>query len=208
MKTQKHTLELARCTIHGRIRCCGPLTDKQINEEQKYWRLVLDRIVNLIITLSRYNLAFRGDREQDDDEGWRGNFFEFIHLIAKYDSLLENLLRQPKGSTKYFSWPTQNEMIEILADRLKQQIIDEIAAPPFVSFIMNTTMDISKTNQLCKVFRYVTIDNNDDGTPVALKINEIFLGLSEVESQKGEDLIAVKAKEIENVTDMRKIRGQ
>ena len=99
-------------------------------------------------------------------------------------------------------------MIEILANRLKQQIIDEIAASPFVSVIMDTTMDISPTDQLSKVFRYVTIDNNDDGTPVALKINETFLGFSEVESQKGEDLTAVIATEIENVTDMRKIRGQ
>jgi len=99
-------------------------------------------------------------------------------------------------------------LIEILANRLKQQIIDEIAASPFMSVIMDTTMDISKTDQFSKVFRYVTIDNNDDGTPVTLKINETFLGFSEVESQKGEDVTAVIATEIENVTEMQKIRGQ
>ena len=52
------------------------------------------------------------------------------------------------------------------------------------------------------------LKKNDDGAPVALKINETFLGFTEVESQKGEDLTAVIATEIENVTEMRKIRGQ
>ena len=33
-----------------------------------------------------------------------------------------------------------------------------------------------------------TIDKNDDGVPVALNINESFLGFGEVESQKGADL--------------------
>jgi hypothetical protein len=184
------------------------LTDKQIIEDRKYWRLVLDRIVNLIIALSKCNLAFRGHREQDDDEASHGNFLQFIHLIARYDPVLENLLKQPKGSTKYLSGSIQNEIIEILANRLKQQIVEEIAESPFVSVIMDTTMDISKTDQLSKVFRYVTIDKNDDGMPVTLNINESFLGFSEVESQKGADLAATIAAEVENVTEMRKIRGQ
>ena len=44
--------------------------------------------------------------------------------------------------------------------------------------------------------------------PVALNINESFLGFSEVESQKGADLTATIVAEIESVTEMRKIRGQ
>ena len=89
-----------------------------------------------------------------------------------YDPVLENLLKKLKGSVKYLSASIQNELIEILANRLKQQLVDEIAESPFVSVIMDTTMDISKTDQLSKVFRYVTIDKNDDGLPVALNINE------------------------------------
>ena len=103
------------------------LTEKQIVEDRKYWRLVLDHIVNLIMTLSRCNLAFRGHREQDDDEASHGNFLQFIHLIARYDPVLENLLKQPKGSNKYLRGSIQNEIIEILGMRAKQQIIDEIA---------------------------------------------------------------------------------
>ena len=69
-------------------------------------------------------------------------------------------------------------------------------------------MDISKTDQLSKVFRYVTIEKDDEGIPVALNIKESFLGFSDVESQKGADLTAVITAEVESVTELRKIRGQ
>ena len=90
---------------------------------------------------------------------------------------------------------------------MKQQIIDETAAAPFVSVIMDTTMDCSKTDQLSKVFRYVTIEKNDDGIPIAVKIYESFMGFSEVESQRAQDLASVTTEETENVTELRKIRG-
>ena len=54
--------------------------------------------MSLIITMSKCNIAFRGHRENDsytDDDrpSSHGNFLEFVHLIAKYDSLLENSLQ-------------------------------------------------------------------------------------------------------------------
>jgi len=120
------------------------LTDKQIVEDRQYWRCVLDRIMSLIITMSKCNIAFRGHRENDsytDDDrpSSRGNFLEFIHLIAKYDPVLENSLKQPKGTTKYLSGSIQNESNNILARHIKQQIVDEIADSPFLSVIMDTT---------------------------------------------------------------------
>jgi len=68
--------------------------------------------MSLIITMSKCNIAFRGHRENDsytDDDrpSSRGNFLEFIHLIAKYDHVLENLLKQPNGTTKYLSGSIQ-----------------------------------------------------------------------------------------------------
>ena len=88
------------------------LTDQQIVEDRKYWYCVLGRIVSLIITMSKCNIAFRGHRENDsytDDDrpSSRGNFLEFINLIAKYDHVLENLLKQPNGTTKYLSGSIQ-----------------------------------------------------------------------------------------------------
>lgn len=132
--------------------------------------------MNLIITMSKCNIAFRGHCENDsytDDDrpGSRGCFLEFIHLIAKYDPVLENLLKQPKGTTKYLSGSIQNEIIYILAREVKQQIIDEMADAPFVSLIMDTTVDCSKMDQLSKIFRYVTVKKNDEGKPVSISRN-------------------------------------
>ena len=104
--------------------------------------------MSLIITMSKCNIAFRGHRENDSytDDDWqssRGNFLEFIHLIAKYDHVLENLLKQPKGTTKYLSGSIQNKIINILARHEEQQIVDETADSLFLSVIMDTTMDCS-----------------------------------------------------------------
>ena len=75
---------------------------------------------------------------------------------------------------------------------------------------MDTTMDCSKTDQLSKVFRYVTVTvkKNDEGRPSSFHIQESFLGFTEVESQKGQDLAFLITKETESVTDLQKIRGK
>ena len=139
------------------------MTEDKITEDRKYWRQVLDRVVSVVITLSKCNLAFRGHRETDEDMHGdkhenRGNFLEIMHLLAKYDPLLQHLLKKPKGTTKYLSGSVQNELIEILMRHVTKSIVDDLATAPCVSLIMDTTMDLSKTDQLSKILRYVTIE--------------------------------------------------
>ena len=75
---------------------------------------------------------------------------------------------------------------------------------------MDTTLDCSKTDQLSKVFRYVTVTvkKNDEGKPSSFHIQESFVGFTEIESQKGQDFAFLVTKETESVTDLQKIRGQ
>jgi len=56
--------------------------------------------------------------------------------------------------------------------------------------------------------RYVTVKKNDEGRQSSFHIQESFLGFTEVESQKGQDLAFLITKENESVTDLQKIRGQ
>ena len=65
---------------------------------------VLESIINLIITFSKCNLAFRGHRELDGNDNEAempcccGNFMELIHLLVRYDPVLHNLQKQQQGS--------------------------------------------------------------------------------------------------------------
>jgi len=72
---------------------------------------------------------------------------------------------------------------------------------------MDCSMDCWNLLQLSEVFRYVTVKKNDEGRPSSLYIQELFLGFTEVESQKGQDLAFLITKKTERVTDLQKIRG-
>jgi Domain of unknown function (DUF4371) len=84
--------------------------------EEKYWRKVIKRVIDVVIHLATQNLPFRGHREEPakqqadngekakDNESFnasnRGNFLATIELLAKYDTVLRDLLENQKGRGK------------------------------------------------------------------------------------------------------------
>jgi hypothetical protein len=59
--------------------------------------------------------------------------------LAKYDPVLEQLLEKPKENITYLSPTIQNEIIALLAESIKSEIVVELKEAPFFSIIMNTT---------------------------------------------------------------------
>ena len=122
-----------------------------VRKEANYWRQVVDRLINVTLMLAGSNLAFRGHREHGDEVKQAeksGNFQSVITLLARYDPELDKLLSIPQGSVKYLSPKIQNELINILARRVKDDILTDVKAAPFFSLMVDTTQDISKTDQL------------------------------------------------------------
>ena len=54
-----------------------------------------------------------------------------IKLLAEYDQELKDLIDQKKGSHKYLSPQIQNELIELLASKVKDMLLDDIKEAPF-----------------------------------------------------------------------------
>lgn len=181
-----------------------------IQNECNFWRQVLDRVINVTLTLATSNLSFRGHRETEFSKN-KGNFLSIITLISKYDPILEKLLSMPagKGTANYLSNTIQNEIITLLANTILEQIILSINQSPFFSVIMDTTQDISKIDQLSQVIRYVSIILDFDGNPKTLQINESFIGFVEILDQSGvgleESIINCITK---NNLNLSKLRGQ
>ena len=183
--------------------------EKQMIKERNFWRQIIHRIVNVVLTLATCGLAFRGHREHLGNVNSR-NFLSVIELLAEYDPMLKELIERPGGTTKYLSPKVQNEVIEIISTHLQNALIDMIKQAPFFAVIIDTTQDISKVDQMSEVFRYVTIETDPEtGKGINISINESFLGFRAVHDQtaagiEGDILKCIEEKGL----DLTKCRGQ
>lgn len=186
--------------------------DKDLEEKIKYeacfWTQVLERLINITLTLAKNCLAFRGHRESLS-ETYNGNFLSMVQIIAKYDDVLTQVVNLPKGTTKYLSHKIQDEIINILCDKVKSCLISKVKKAPFFSVMMDTTQDLSKKDQLSQVVRYVEILKNEKDEPIALEIKESFLGFTEVHDHSAAGLSSKIVQLIEDSgLSFDKCRGQ
>lgn len=76
--------------------------ENEIRKEASFWKMVLQRLFDIILTLAKSSLALRGHREDLSQEGYHGNFLSFVELVARYDHILRQVLDMPKGNNYYF----------------------------------------------------------------------------------------------------------
>ncbi|XP_077119085.1 zinc finger MYM-type protein 1-like [Ranitomeya variabilis] len=129
------------------------------------------------------NMPFRGHREKIGKIN-SGNFLAIIELLALYDPLLKELLELPEGTAKYLSPRIQNELIEILSTKVKSEILSQVNEAHFYSLIMDTTQDVSKTDQMSQVIRYVSVERNANMRATKVRIHEAFLGFQAIHDQR------------------------
>ena len=88
--------------------------ERNVHNAALFCRQVLERMVNVTLTLASCNLAFSGHGEVLG-QGNAGNFLSIIELLARYDPVLKELINRPEGSVKYLSHQIQDEIIYILS---------------------------------------------------------------------------------------------
>ena len=62
-------------------------------------------------------------------------------------------------TTTYLSPTIQNELILLLSDKVKNIIVEEVSEAKYFAIMCDSTPDISHTDQMALIFRYVTIQN-------------------------------------------------
>lgn len=174
-------------------------------QEEKYWKSVLERIIALVRVLGAQNLALRGKHEKLFTSG-NGNFLKFLEYLALFDPLMHEHLRKIQDNetrVHYLSKDVQNEMIKLLANAVQDKIISLVHAAKYYSIILDCTPDVSHTEQMTVIVRFVAI------TETTSEIREHFLGFIPLTETSGESLtkaILEKLKELDLCID--DLRGQ
>ncbi|XP_056468103.1 zinc finger MYM-type protein 1-like [Gadus chalcogrammus] len=195
----------AALTWLARTQVCGidaGLQD-QLKDEANYWKEVLRRVVAVIKFLSERGLAFRGENETLGSVH-NGNYLGILELLAKFDPFLDEHLKRfgnkGRGTPSYLSSTVCTEFIALMGQRVQSEIIMQLQHAKYFSLIVDSTPDLSHTDQLTFVVRYVSQEG---------KIFERFLKFLPIFSHTGESLFDSVTGVLQDMhIDIKNCRGQ
>ena len=172
------------------------ILEKQVQDEKKRWREILKRIIDVIKLLASQNLALRGHVEQLDSDN-PGNFLATLKFLSFYDTLLENHLknvRENPHSVSYLSHDIQNEFLSLLAGAVRDKIITEIKEAKYFGILHDSTPDVSHTEQLSQVIRYVQSDFETGN----VRVKETFIKFVELDKKDAAGYEAIILKSLQD----------
>lgn len=117
-------------------------------------RETLMRIFDVILFLGKQNIPLRGHKETGDGKN-KGNFIEFLEFLKKYDVILADHMSSAKRNALYTSPQIQNEILNLLSQHVQNSIVNEIIRAKYFTLIVDSTIDISKKDQMSLSMRYV-----------------------------------------------------
>lgn len=174
---------------------------RQISVETEYWQEVLKRVISVIKFLASRGLPFRGDREVFGVNN-NGNYLGLLELISEHDPFLRNHIEmhgnKGSGHPSCLSKTICNELITQMNTDLTNLIITQIKEAKYYSIIMDSTPDLSKTDQMAIVLRYCTTS-----------VNERLVELCPFDNHKGQSLYFILENYLKNVgLNIEDCRGQ
>lgn len=135
--------------------------NQTVSQQVERNREKLKPIVEAVILCGRQNIPLRGHR--DDSKYWEenrtnsGNLQEILKYLVscgKNEVVEEHFNNAPKNAT-CGSKTTQNQLIDICGEIIKENIIEEIKKAKYFSILADEAADISNIEQMLVVIRFV-----------------------------------------------------
>ncbi|XP_071715099.1 uncharacterized protein [Rutidosis leptorrhynchoides] len=126
---------------------------EQMKKERDYWMQVLLRIVAVVKFLAKHSLAFRGSKEKLYQKG-NGNFLGLIEMLEEFDPVIKEHVRRITNDglhVHYLGHKIQNELILVLGEEIKKQIIKDVKEAKYYSIILDCTPDSSNQEQMSMI---------------------------------------------------------
>lgn len=190
--------------------CIDYLQQLAIDKEGKRWYEVIKRIIFVIQFLATQNLAFRGKSNKLYERN-NGNFLKCIEMLEKFDPfILEHTRRVTKDADfknmpSYLGDKIQNEILALLASNIKNHIIDLCQQNKYFSVILDCTPDVSHTEQISVIFRFVHFNSKNK----KVEVREHFLAFFPILDATGAGLCSFLTDLLKTLNlDISNLRGQ
>ncbi|GIX77079.1 zinc finger MYM-type protein 1 [Caerostris extrusa] len=121
------------------------------HENSKNHRNAMLTVFAVICTFAERGLPFRGDNEKFGAPN-NANYFGLLELEAKFDPFLRDHIDRygntGSGKPSYLSKIICEEIIQLMANKVKDTIMEEVKKTGYFSFSVDSTPDISHNDQL------------------------------------------------------------
>uniref|UniRef100_A0A8C5PKG8 Zinc finger MYM-type protein 1 n=1 Tax=Leptobrachium leishanense TaxID=445787 RepID=A0A8C5PKG8_9ANUR len=146
------------------------------NAKVKENRVILKDLIDVTYFLAKQELAFCANDGSSSSSNC-GNFVELLHAFAEKDA---NLAKHLQTSTVFcdLSNRIQNNLIEAVADVIRNDIKEEVNTAPFVAVQVDETTDGGNKAQISVILRYVA------KTVETWEVKEAFLGFQEISDKQ------------------------
>lgn len=125
-------------------------------------------------------------------------------MLQEFDPVIQEHVRRiinDEMHVHYLGHKIQNEIILLLADEIRKEIVKSIKEAKYYSIILDCTPDLSHQEQMTIIVRYVKFSSN------SVTIEESFLGFLNVNDTTGKGLFETTLEELKSlglvVDDMR-----
>ena len=113
-----------------------------------------------LLTLGEQGFSFQGESIMIGDTN-NGNFLALIELLSRYDPILQDHVSKVREAQKdgkrlqahYLSYSSQNEFIQLCAEKVKDCILNERDQAKYYSIMFDATPDMSHTEQSTFILR-------------------------------------------------------
>ena len=137
------------------------LLDSEAKRMMESNQKVIESLLKIVMLCGKQGLALCGHR--DDSIDWEdkepssndGNFIQLVRFRAETDPILASHLSKSPRNARYTSKNIQNELVRVIGDSIRNDIISEVKKARFFSIIADEVTDAANREELSIVLRYV-----------------------------------------------------